>query len=408
MRGAVAPVWHRLCASPVELRLDTTLANGQCFGWHRQPNDDWVGVLGSRLVSLRDTESDTLFRCLSALPPAAPSAATEEELLRDELRDYFQLATELEPLYRRWSSADERMAAVAGALPGMRVLRQEPSECLVSFICSSNNHIGRIGGMLQALRRTYGTPLPAPSDGGPAPSYTFGSMATGSDFYTFPSAGALAAASEAELRGLGLGYRAAFIRETAQSLLGRDPAWLASLRRCADPDAVRSQLCELKGVGPKVADCVALFSLDQTGCIPVDTHVWQIACRDLDPALKARPSLTPAVYSRVGELFRERFGPHAGWAHSVLFAAELPLFSDRLPEATRREMEAFKAAGKAERLQAKAAKEATKAERAAGGGAQGGGEGRAQPQGAKPKGKRAAAGPPAAGRGRAKKAEVVD
>ena len=62
-------------------------------------------------------------------------------------------------------------------------------------------------------------------------------------------------------------------------------------------------LCELPGVGPKVADCVALFSLDQAGTVPVDTHVWQIACRDLDPTLSTCKSLTPAVYERVGLRF---------------------------------------------------------------------------------------------------------
>ena len=67
-------------------------------------------------------------------------------------------------------------------------------------------------------------------------------------------------------------------------------------------------LCELPGVGPKVADCVALFSLDQAGTVPVDTHVWQIACRDLDPTLSECKSLTPAVYERVGLLFLEKYG----------------------------------------------------------------------------------------------------
>ena len=75
-----------------------------------------------------------------------------------------------------------------------------------------------------------------------------------------------------------------------------------------------------------------LLSLDQTGAIPVDTHVWEIACRDLDPTLKACGSLTPAVYERVGELFRTKYGAHAGWAHSLLFAAELPQYRSALPE----------------------------------------------------------------------------
>ena len=87
----------------------------------------------------------------------------------------------------------------------------------------------------------------------------------------------------------------------------------------------------LTGVGPKVADCIALFSLDQVGCVPVDTHVIQIAVRDFDPSLR-NVSLTKNVHERVGNLFRECYGPYAGWAHSLLFAAELPQFEDKLPK----------------------------------------------------------------------------
>ena len=142
----------------------------------------------------------------------------------------------------------------------------------------------------------------------------------------------LAKADEGDLRALGLGYRAAYVRQTAALLCEKGDSWLPSLRQVDDPEAVRTMLMECPGVGPKVADCVALFSLDQSGAIPVDTHVWDIACRDLDRDLVSAGSLTPKVYARVGELFRSRYGAHAGWAHSVLFAAELPLFKHRLPE----------------------------------------------------------------------------
>ena len=82
-----------------------------------------------------------------------------------------------------------------------------------------------------------------------------------------------------------------------------------------------------------MADCVALFSLDQVEAIPVDTHVWDIALRDYDPSLslKGAKSITPVVYEEVGEVFRNRFPVKAGWAHSVLFAAELPEFRQQLP-----------------------------------------------------------------------------
>ena len=99
----------------------------------------------------------------------------------------------------------------------------------------------------------------------------------------------------------------------------------------AHREAVATALQTLPGVGRKVADCVALFSLDQPGAVPVDTHVWAIACRFLDPDLRNVRSITPAVHARVGDLFRDKYGPHAGWAHCLLFAAELNAFSALIP-----------------------------------------------------------------------------
>ena len=86
---------------------------------------------------------------------------------------------------------------------------------------------------------------------------------------------------------------------------------------------MQEELLELPGVGRKVADCVALFSLDQSAAIPVDTHVWDIALRDYDCSLRSTKSLTPTVYENVGDIFRKLFPNKAGWAHSVLFAAEV-------------------------------------------------------------------------------------
>ena len=97
---------------------------------------------------------------------------------------------------------------------------------------------------------------------------------------------------------------------------------------------------------------------DQRGIIPVDVHVWQIAVRDFDPTLVEAKSLTPAIYDRVGDLFRDRYGSHAGWAHSLLFAAELPGFKTRLPIALQDEMAAFQEMEKQRKVELKEAKTA--------------------------------------------------
>eukprot|EP00962_Isochrysis_galbana_P051716 scaffold23168_cov125-Isochrysis_galbana.AAC.3 len=328
LRMVRALVWYALRVPPRELRLDLTLSNGQCFGWQRSPSDEstWIGVVGPRVVALRQTEEDCLFRCLGTARTAAPVRADDAEaLVRAELSDLFQLDRFIAPMREEWSASDPRMQSVCAALSGMRILRQDPVECLFSFICSSNNNIGRITGMLQAIRRTYGERIPLSE---PAVD---GLRLSQDDFFAFPTAAALAAASETELRDLGLGYRAPYVLKTAETLVQRGDGWLGALRTARDPAYVRSELCGLMGVGPKVADCVALFSLDQADAIPVDTHVWTIACREYDSSLRSCASLTPEVYGRVGALFRSRYGSHAGWAHSVLFAAELPQFSRFLP-----------------------------------------------------------------------------
>ena len=216
--------------------------------------------------------------------------------------------------------------------------------------------------------------------------------------FDFPSPEVLALAREEDLRSLGMGYRAKFIIETAKKVVEKGGlSWFNQLREMAKDHkvtndstvhsdaaalttsarlAVQEQLLSLHGVGRKVADCVALFSLDQCGAIPVDTHVWSIAIRDYgDGNSTARTttkntiknnndknknkskstkdekeqeanqpkSLTPTVYEAVGDVFRDRFGDKAGWAHSVLFCAELPEFRALLPLKLQKEMKDFAA-----------------------------------------------------------------
>lgn len=240
------------------------------------------------------------------------------------------------------------MAQLIRSLPGHRLVRQDPVECLFAFICSSNNNIQRIQQMVDKLRATYGTLL-----------YTSPTAAAGLDpdtksvvaqlsYYSFPSTETLAEkCEEATLRALGFGYRAPFITKTSQQLLALGGADYLNKIRDSPTDtedhassSYQEQLMVLMGVGRKVADCVALFALEKLDAIPVDTHVWQIACREFDPSLLDKKSLTPSVYRAVGDHFRNRFAPFAGWAHSVLFAGDLMAFQSHLPTAMQKKKNA--------------------------------------------------------------------
>jgi len=218
--------------------------------------------------------------------------------------------------------------------------------------------------MLDKLRQRYGTRITVEDAPSTVPALSE-SPSKVSTFYSFPTAEALSAASEEDLRGLGLGYRAKFVRATAIALCSKGGEEFLMSLRSKPRKEVQTALLEFVGVGMKVADCVALFSLDKSDCIPVDTHVWNIACCYFDRTLVSHKSLTPTVYEKVGDIFRSRYGvSHAGWAHSLLFAAELPSFRSKLPTGMQSEMMQFKDDEKARKADATAEKKKKKEQEA--------------------------------------------
>lgn len=308
----MAGPWTRLgVRSRGELRLGPTLMSGQLFRWSEDAAGVFTGVLGRRVVALRECgdagDADIEARVVVDGSQAGDGASAVP--LKEELRGFFQLEVPLEPLYREWAAADARFGrAVEDAeLAGLRCCRQDPAECLLTFVCTSNNNVPRIRQLVSKLAGEYGDPI---------------GTVDGEAVHAFPTIGALRSrATEVRLRELGFGYRAKFIVGLVAALEERGGAgWLASLRGMATDD-VRGQLQELPGVGPKVADCVALFALDKADLVPVDTHMFQLACEYL-PGLRGK-SLTSKRYIEVLDFFRGLLGPRAGWAHTVLFSRRM-------------------------------------------------------------------------------------
>jgi N-glycosylase/DNA lyase len=275
-------------------------------------------------------------------PPASHAASVvgaEESALDDTpalVQHYLNLSPNLTSLYAQWSAADANFAKKAPKFTGVRILRQDAWEALIGFICSSNNNIARISQMMHKLCIHYG-PLLGHLDG--------------EAYHDFPEPKDLAKEGvEANLRALGFGYRARYLYQTACMVVEKPEGWLDSLRNPEAPllgvkavnggewkaqgrDGYRSAheaLITLQGVGPKVADCVCLMGLGWGEAVPVDTHVWQIAQRDYKFGRGKHSSLTKATYDAVGDKFRSLWGKEAGWAHSVLFTADLRAFSERL------------------------------------------------------------------------------
>ncbi|CAN6232036.1 unnamed protein product [Urochloa humidicola] len=317
--------WHPLPLSAADLSLPLTLPTGQTFLWRRTSLSPlrFTGAVGPHLVSLShlpDADDGRLAFLLHS-NGGCPASSSSVPAARAALCDYLNAAVPLADLWRQFAAADERFAEVAARLGGggARVLRQDPVECVFQFLCSSNNNIKRIEKMVWTLAG-YGEQL---------------GEVGGFVFHRFPTIEQLARVSEQELREAGFGYRAKYIVGTAKELQtkpGGGEKWLASLRERELPEVIEA-LSTLPGVGPKVAACIALFSLDQNHAIPVDTHVWKVATQYLLPELAGK-SLTPKLSVVVADAFVTRFGSYAGWAQNVLFIGQLPAQKGEVAEVT--------------------------------------------------------------------------
>lgn len=212
---------------------------------------------------------------------STPGVYPREDDTEALLRHYFALDIDLSALYQEWSTRDANFREKAPQFTGIRILRQDAWETLVSFICSSNNNIGRISQIVEKLCISYG----------PFIGY-LGDQA----YHDFPPPEKLTDKGvEARLRELGFGYRAKYIYQTAQMIVNNhNKDWLASLSNPESPPygvmpsdggpmhpegregyrKAHEELVGLHGVGPKVADCVCLMGLGWSEAVPIDTHGW--------------------------------------------------------------------------------------------------------------------------------------
>ena len=287
--------WRELCAAGA-LNLHLTLRSGQAFAWERTEKDVWIGAVGETAVQLKE-ENGKILVLLDK---------NENDFIR--VHEYFQLGHDMAGLYEDWKRRDGEFSKLASErkFQGLRILRQDPVECLFSFITSQNNNVKRISAILRAICKFAGKQI---SDS--------------PQIHAFPDVCELARISEDDYRELGLGYRAKYFRATAAALAelgGRD--FLLSLRG-GELAQVRDCLMRFHGVGRKVADCVSLFSLDFAALVPCDTHVLALAKQRLKKSVK---NPTPRDHDEIQDYFASVFGAYAGWAHSVLFVARLAEF----------------------------------------------------------------------------------
>ncbi len=262
--------------------LAATLGGGQAFRW-RERDHAWEGVVGRQWVRLQAGADEII---------ATTGGAGGDW---GWLRSYLGLEDDLPGILASFPR-DAAMAAATQAVRGLRLLRQDPWESLASFILSSTKQVVQIQECVRLLCARFGEPLPAPAGAGPQ--------------FTFPSPQCLADATEAQLRLCKLGFRAKYLRATAQRVCAGDLD-LAALRATPTP-AARAALMLCPGVGRKVADCVLLFGYHRQDAFPVDVWVLR-ALRELYFPRRRPPA------PRLLRFTETYFGPNAGYAQQYLF-----------------------------------------------------------------------------------------
>jgi N-glycosylase/DNA lyase len=273
--------------------LAATLDSGQVFRW-RQKGNSWIGVVGKNFVRLTQTYEGIFAE--TALPQ------NNWNLLREFLQTEIDFASVLTTFPN-----DEPMKKAVAACHGLRILRQDPWECLASFILSSTKQIVQIREIVSLLCERFGEQM---NCYGVEPAARPDSATGRTLQFAFPSPVKIAAASESELRACKMGFRAPGLLNAARQITdGKFD--LENLRTLSYPEA-RAELMKLHGVGGKIADCVLLFAYGFDSAFPVDVWIERALQRLYFPRRRASEP-------RLRHFAATHFGPHAGYAQQYLF-----------------------------------------------------------------------------------------
>ena len=287
--------------------LATTLNSGQVFHWEKV-SDGFCGAIGECAVYLEQRGDVLQIEMEGEAPRQARGLEPVETALRRHaggevkfalppgaiVRDYFAFDHPLDQICASFPR-DPVMNAAREFCRGLRIIRQPKWECLATFICSSMKQVAHIRQMSQALRRRFGKKKEI----------------RGHEVFSFPPPQRLARTNESELRKCALGYRAKNLLATAK-LVASKKVDLDSLTLLPD-ESLQARLCELPGVGAKVANCVMLFAYERIKAFPIDVWIERVLREKYYTRTRKVPSRILAQFAA------NYFGPHGGYAQQYLF-----------------------------------------------------------------------------------------
>ncbi len=260
---------------------------GQCFRWNIQKDGSYTGIFGQNVLNIKKEKEEIIVEGIC------------KKDLEETVEQYFDLKRDYKKIKETLSKIDKNMETSIKYGKGIRILNQDLWETIISFIISANNNIPRIKGIIERLSKAYGKEI------------TF----KGEKYYTFPTPEELKDVTVQEYRDLGLGFRDKRIYETTQMILNKKVD-LRKMQNNPNTIEVREQLLTLSGIGPKVADCILLFStLKRFEVFPIDVWVRRVMndlyFKNLDE--------TKVTKRQIEQIATKKFGDLAGLAQQYLF-----------------------------------------------------------------------------------------
>jgi len=260
---------------------------GQCFRWNLQEDGSYTGVFSENVLNVKQEDQNIIIEGLC------------KNNIKETVEEYFDLKRDYRKIKEKLAKIDKNMETSVKYGQGIRLLSQDLWETILSFIISANNNIPRIKGIIERLSQTYGNSI----------------NWRGKKYYTFPSAQQLKDVTIKEYRNLGLGFRDKRLYETTQMIVNKQLD-LEVIQKNPDTFQVRKQLLTLSGVGPKVADCILLFStLKRLKVFPIDVWVRRV----MNDLYIQEPNENLVSQKQIERIATEKFGDLAGLAQQYLF-----------------------------------------------------------------------------------------
>ena len=260
---------------------------GQCFRWKKQEDGSYTGIFGKNVLNVKKEDNKITFQGIC------------EKDIKETVEKYFDLNRDYEKIKAKLAKIDNNMKTSIEYGKGIRILNQDLWETIISFIISANNNIPRIKGIIEKLSKKYGKEI----------EYNH------QKYYTFPTPEQLKDVTVEEYRKLGLGFRDIRLYETVKMVLYKKVD-LEKMEENPNTTEVREELLTLSGVGPKVADCILLFSdLKRLEVFPIDVWVRRVM-NDLYIKQEDENKVSKKQIEKIAE---EKFGNLAGLAQQYLF-----------------------------------------------------------------------------------------